>query len=207
MSPAYNRFIKRPLDFFASLIALLVFLPVMIIIILLLFFTGHRKFFFVQQRVGLNEKIFNLLKFRSMTDKKDAAGNLLPDAERLTSMGKTLRRTSLDELPQLFNVLLGHMSIVGPRPLLVSYLPLYNERQKKRHLVRPGITGWTQVSGRNALSWDVKLELDVWYVLNQSLWLDLKIIFLTIKNVVRAEGISQEGQATAEAFKGTKNNQ
>lgn len=204
MSPTYNRFIKRPLDFFASFTALVIFLPVMMIIIILLFLTGHRKFFFVQQRVGLNEKVFNLVKFRSMTDRKDAAGNLLPDADRLTGMGKTLRRTSLDELPQLFNVLMGDMSIVGPRPLLVSYLPLYNDRQKQRHRVRPGITGWTQVSGRNALSWDKKLELDVWYVLNQSFSLDLKIIFLTIKHVVKAEGISQEGQATMEAFKGTK---
>ncbi len=200
----YNNFIKRPLDLLVALIALIVFLPVMVILIILLWLTGHKRFFFVQKRVGLNNKIFHLIKFRSMTEAKDAAGNLLPDDKRLTRFGVALRKTSLDELPQLFNVILGDMSIIGPRPLLVNYLPLYSEIQRKRHLVRPGITGWAQVNGRNAISWEQKFNLDVWYVANQSFLLDLKIFFLTIRNVVKASGVSQEGQATMEAFTGTK---
>ncbi len=200
----YNNFIKRPLDLLVALIALIVFLPVMVILIILLRLTGHKRFFFVQKRVGLNNKIFHLIKFRSMTEAKDAAGNLLPDDKRLTRFGAALRKTSLDELPQLFNVILGDMSIIGPRPLLVNYLPLYSEIQRKRHLVRPGITGWAQVNGRNAISWEQKFNLDVWYVANQSFLLDLKIFFLTIRNVVKASGVSQEGQATMEAFTGTK---
>lgn len=200
----YNNFIKRPLDLLVALIALIVFLPVMVILIILLWLTGHKRFFFVQKRVGLNNKIFHLIKFRSMTEAKDAAGNLLPDDKRLTRFGAALRKTSLDELPQLFNVILGDMSIIGPRPLLVNYLPLYSEIQRKRHLVRPGITGWAQVNGRNAISWEQKFNLDVWYVANQSFLLDLKIFFLTIRNVVKASGVSQEGQATMEAFTGTK---
>lgn len=200
----YNNFIKRPLDLLVALIALVVFLPVIVILILLLWFTGHKRFFFVQKRVGLNNRIFHLIKFRSMTEAKDAAGNLLPDDKRLTKFGAALRKTSLDELPQLFNVILGDMSIIGPRPLLVSYLPLYNETQRKRHLVRPGITGWAQVNGRNAISWEQKFNLDVWYVANQSFALDVKIFFLTIRNVLKASGVSQEGQATMEAFTGTK---
>jgi lipopolysaccharide/colanic/teichoic acid biosynthesis glycosyltransferase len=139
-----------------------------------------------------------------MTEAKDASGKLLPDDKRLTKFGKTLRKTSLDELPQLVNVIKGDMSIIGPRPLLVEYLPLYNEKQRKRHLVKPGITGWAQVNGRNAISWEQKFELDVWYVANQSFMLDLKIFLLTVKNILNADGISQEGQATMEAFRGTK---
>lgn len=189
----------------AAFCGLLVFLPVILIVIILLVLTGHKRFFFVQKRVGLNNKIFHLVKFRSMTEQKDAMGNLLPDAKRLTKFGATLRKTSLDELPQLFNVLKGDMSLIGPRPLLVEYLPLYNEEQKKRHLVRPGITGWAQVNGRNAISWEQKFELDVWYVTHQSFSLDCKIFFRTIRNIIKADGISQEGQATMEAFKGTKN--
>ncbi len=187
-----------------ALIALIIFLPVMAILIILLLLTGHKRFFFVQKRVGLNNRIFHLIKFRSMTEAKDAAGNLLPDNKRLTRFGAGLRKTSLDELPQLFNVILGDMSIIGPRPLLVSYLPLYNETQQRRHLVRPGITGWAQVNGRNAISWEQKFNLDVWYVANQSFALDLRIFFLTIRNVVKASGVSQEGEATMEAFTGTK---
>lgn len=171
---------------------------------LLLRLTGHKRIFFVQKRVGRNNRIFHLIKFRSMTEATDASGKLLPDDIRLTSFGKTLRKTSLDELPQLINVIKGDMSIIGPRPLLVEYLPLYNEEQKKRHLVRPGITGWAQVNGRNAISWEQKFEYDVWYVNNQSFALDVKIFFLTIKNIVKAEGISQDGQATMKAFTGSK---
>ncbi|MEO8414737.1 MAG: sugar transferase [Ginsengibacter sp.] len=200
----YKHIGKRIFDLLVAFIALIVFLPVILIIILLLILTGHKRFFFVQARVGLNERIFYLLKFRSMTEEKDATGKLLPDAKRLTKFGAALRKTSLDELPQLLNVLKGDMSIIGPRPLLTDYLPLYNEQQKKRHLVKPGITGWTQVNGRNVLSWEEKFELDNWYVSHQSFTIDMKIFFLTIKNTVKAEGISQEGQATAEAFKGTK---
>ncbi len=198
----YSHIIKRFLDILASFTALVVFLPVMIIIIILLLATGHRRFFFVQKRVGYHDKIFHLVKFRSMTEARDASGQLLPDEKRLTPFGAMLRKTSLDELPQLFNVLIGNMSLIGPRPLLVEYLPLYNEQQRKRHLVKPGITGWAQVNGRNAISWEKKFELDTWYVANQSFWLDLKIFFMTIKNIIHAEGITQDGKATMDAFKG-----
>ncbi|MBS1741831.1 MAG: sugar transferase [Bacteroidetes bacterium] len=200
----YNHFFKRIFDLLIAIIAAIVLLPVMLIVMLLLRLTGHKRIFFVQKRVGRNNRIFHLIKFRSMTEATDASGKLLPDDIRLTSFGKTLRKTSLDELPQLINVIKGDMSIIGPRPLLVEYLPLYNEEQKKRHLVRPGITGWAQVNGRNAISWEQKFEYDVWYVNNQSFALDVKIFFLTIKNIVKAEGISQDGQATMKAFTGSK---
>ncbi|MFT3909004.1 MAG: sugar transferase [Ferruginibacter sp.] len=206
MNNFYKHIGKRIIDMLVALIALIIFLPVILIIIVLLLLTGHKRFFFVQKRVGLNERIFHLIKFRSMTEEKDASGKLLPDAKRLTKFGAALRKTSLDELPQLLNVLKGDMSLIGPRPLLPEYLPLYNEQQKKRHLVSPGITGWAQVNGRNAISWEEKFDLDVWYVLHQSFLLDMKILFRTIKNTIRSEGISQEGQATMEAFKGTKIN-
>ncbi|HAN65877.1 MAG TPA: lipid carrier--UDP-N-acetylgalactosaminyltransferase [Chitinophagaceae bacterium] len=198
----YDRVIKRIADFIAALIALLIFTPVMLIVIIALYLTGHKRVFFTQPRVGLNDKIFTLIKFRTMTEARDAEGNLLPDAQRLTRFGAMVRKTSLDELPQLINVLKGDMSLVGPRPLLVQYLPLYSAEQRKRHLVRPGITGWAQVNGRNAISWEQKFIYDVWYVEHQSLALDLNIFFKTIRNVVKAEGISQDGQATMEAFKG-----
>lgn len=159
---------------------------------------------FKQPRPGLNGEVFDVYKFRTMTDKRDENGDLLPDSDRLTSFGKLLRKLSLDELPQLWNVLKGDMSFVGPRPLLVEYLPLYNETQAQRHKVRPGITGWAQVNGRNAISWEQKFEYDVWYVENQSFWLDIKILFLTVKKVFVSEGISQEGQATMEKFTGSK---
>ena len=202
MGNLYKHYIKRVLDFFMAFTALIIFSPVMLIVLLLLLLTGHRKLFFVQKRVGYQEKIFRLIKFRSMTDAKDADGKLLPDAKRLTRFGILLRKSSLDELPQLLNVLKGDMSIIGPRPLLVEYLPLYNAEQKKRHLVKPGITGWAQVNGRNAISWEQKFTFDVWYVTHQSFSLDVKIFFLTIRNILKSEGISQEGQATMEAFKG-----
>ena len=157
---------------------------------------------FTQPRPGLNGKIFNMVKFRTMTNKCDLDGNLLPDSARLTKFGKLLRSTSLDELPGLWNVIKGNMSLVGPRPLLVEYLPLYNDRQVRRHEVLPGITGWAQVNGRNAISWDEKFDLDVWYVDNQSIWLDVKILWLTVKKVIMRDGINQDGQATSEHFKG-----
>jgi len=156
----------------------------------------------MQKRVGLHERIFTLFKFRSMTEATDKEGNLLPDSERLTSFGKMLRKTSLDELPQLINVLLGQMSLIGPRPLLVEYLKYYDEEQKKRHLVRPGITGWAQVNGRNAISWEKKFELDVWYVEKLSFLLDLSIVWKTVQKIIKSEGISQDGQATMEPFRG-----
>ena len=190
------------MDFMVALIALIVLMPVMLILIFLLLITGHRKFFFVQQRVGYKEKLFYLIKFRSMTEAKDVNGNLLSDEIRLTNFGKWMRKTSLDELPQLFNVLKGDMSIIGPRPLLIQYLDLYSEEQKKRHWVRPGISGWAQVNGRNAISWNKKFELDVWYVNNINFFLDFKIIFMTIKKIFVSEGINQNGQATVEAFNG-----
>ena len=160
--------------------------------------------FFVQERPGKDEKIFKLYKFKSMTDKRDADGNLLPDAERLTKVGKFIRKTSLDELPQLWNVLKGDMSFIGPRPLLIQYLPLYNDVQKRRHEVRPGITGWAQVNGRNAISWEEKFEHDVWYVDHISLPLDVKIVLKTIEKVFRREGISSETSTTMEPFRGNK---
>ena len=199
----YSKIFKRGMDFSVALIALIVLMPIMLILILLLLITGHRKFFFVQQRVGYNEKLFYLLKFRSMTEAKDENGNLLSDEIRLTNFGKWMRKTSLDELPQLFNVLKGDMSIIGPRPLLIQYLDLYTHEQRKRHWVRPGISGWAQVNGRNAISWNKKFELDVWYMNNINFFLDFKIIFMTIKKIFVSEGINQNGQATVEAFNGS----
>jgi lipopolysaccharide/colanic/teichoic acid biosynthesis glycosyltransferase len=161
--------------------------------------------FFVQERVGLNNRIFKLLKFRTMTNERDKTGKFLPDVLRLTKIGKLVRSTSMDELPQLFNVLLGDMSLIGPRPLLVNYLPLYNQRQTRRHEVKPGITGWAQVNGRNTLSWQQRFELDVHYVEHLSFWLDVRILLRTVKNVVKREGISAHGVATMAAFKGNVN--
>lgn len=196
--------IKRCFDFVISFFMLIIFsLPIMITWIFVSFKLGSPAIF-TQPRPGLNGKVFHVYKFRTMTDELDANGELLPDAQRLTSFGQLIRKLSLDELPQLWNVLKGDMSFVGPRPLLVEYLPLYNKRQARRHEVRPGITGWAQVNGRNAISWEQKFEYDVWYVDNQSFWLDIKILFLTIKKVFISEGISQEGQATMEKFTGSK---
>ena len=198
----YKHFFKRVFDFFIALIGLIILSPIFIGVTIGLYFANQGKPFFFQARPGLNEKIFKIIKFKTMNDKKDKEGNLLSDAERLTSIGAFVRKTSLDELPQLINVLKGDMAIIGPRPLLPQYLPLYSETQKSRHNVRPGITGWAQVNGRNAISWSKKFELDVWYVDNISLILDVKIFFLTIKKVFVREGISQEGQVTMEAFNG-----
>ncbi|MCO7354558.1 sugar transferase [Riemerella anatipestifer] len=200
----YKNVFKRAIDFGLALFGFVVLLPIFIIVMVLLSIANQGKPFFFQKRPGLNERIFSIIKFKTMNDKKDTNGNLLPDAERLTVVGKFVRKTSLDEIPQLLNVIKGDMSLVGPRPLLPQYLPLYNEEQKKRHNVRPGITGWAQVNGRNAISWQQKFEYDVWYVRNLSLSLDIKVLFLTVKKVFVSEGISQEGQATIEPFKGNE---
>lgn len=195
---------KKLFDFIASLIALIILSPIVGITALLIRKKIGSPVLFKQQRPGLNEKPFYVYKFRSMTDELDEKGELLPDDIRLTSFGKVVRNLSLDELPQLWNVLKGDMSFVGPRPLLVEYLPLYNERQARRHEVRPGITGWAQVNGRNAISWEEKFELDVWYVENRSFWLDMKILFMTVAKVFKSEGISQDGQVTMTKFTGNK---
>ena len=193
---------KRGFDLLVSLIILILLWPVLILLILLVRFNLGSPIFFYQKRPGLNGKPFKMLKFRTMTDKRDDQGELLPDNMRITRFGKKMRSSSLDELPELWNVLKGDMSLVGPRPLLMEYLPLYNERQARRHEVRPGITGWAQVNGRNAISWNEKFELDIWYVENRSFWLDLKILWMTVLQVFKREGISQEGHVTMEKFKG-----
>lgn len=193
---------KRIFDFVVSLIALAFLSPIIVVTALLIRLKIGSPVLFKQERPGLNEKTFNLYKFRSMTDERDEQGELLPDDVRLTSFGKVVRKLSLDELPQLLNVLKGDMSFVGPRPLLMEYLPLYNKRQARRHEVRPGITGWAQVNGRNAISWEEKFELDVWYVEKKSFWLDIKVLFMTVLKVLKSEGISQDGQATMTKFTG-----
>lgn len=198
----YSFYLKRVFDFSAALIGLALFSPLFLLVTIGLFLANQGKPFFFQLRPGKNEKLFRIVKFKTMNDKKDAEGNLLSDAERLTPIGAWVRKTSLDELPQLFNVLLGDMSLIGPRPLLPEYLPLYDEQQKRRHDVRPGITGWAQVNGRNAISWTQKFEYDVWYVEHLSLLLDFKILFLTIKKVIVKEGINSNTSATMEVFKG-----
>ncbi len=190
------------IDIVVSAIILLIFSPILFLILFFLFFSNNGKPFFTQTRPGLNEKLFRIIKFKTMNDNKDKLGKLLPDVERLTSIGKFIRKTSLDELPQLINVIKGDMSLIGPRPLLVQYLPLYNQKQKQRHHVRPGITGWAQVNGRNAISWQQKFEYDVYYVQNLSFLFDLKIAILTIKKVFKKEGISSDTSATMEVFTG-----
>ena len=200
----YKKFIKRFLDFILSLMALIILSPILLIIYILVRIKLGKPAIFKQERPGKNEKIFTLYKFRTMTDEKDKDGKLLPDEKRLTKFGKILRSTSLDELPELVNILKGDMSIVGPRPLLVEYLPLYNEEQKRRHEVRPGLTGLAQVSGRNSLSWEEKFKNDVYYVDHISLWEDIKIILKTVGKVLKREGISQEGNATMEYFTGNE---
>lgn len=198
----YERYIKRPQDFCCALAAIIVLSPVMAITALLVRIKLGTPILFKQERPGLNGKVFTLYKFRTMTDEKDSEGNLLPDEVRLTSFGKLLRSTSLDELPELFNILNGDMSVVGPRPLLVKYLPLYNEHQARRHEVRPGFTGYAQVHGRNAISWEEKFDLDVEYVDHVTFLGDWRIIFQTVRTVLKREGISSETAATMEEFKG-----
>lgn len=199
--------LKRLLDIVVSMSALLMLCPVILCLWVIVKVKLGSPVLFTQVRPGLYGKPFKMLKFRSMTDAKDSAGQLLPDEQRLTKFGRFLRASSLDELPGLFNVLQGHMSLVGPRPLLMEYLPLYSQEQAKRHDLRPGITGWAQVNGRNALSWDDKFTLDVWYVNNQSTWLDFKILLLTILKVFKREGINEQGHATMTKFTGQSNHE
>ena len=196
--------LKSLFDKTLALFLIILFSPIYIIVSLLIFFKMGSPILFRQKRPGYKEKIFGIYKFRTMTNEKDANGNLLPDDKRLVGIGKFIRSTSLDELPQLFNVLKGEMSFVGPRPLLIEYLPLYNQKQKRRHDVKPGITGWAQVNGRNAISWEQKFDYDVWYVDNQSFWLDIKILWLTFLKVVKRSDISSSTSSTMEKFTGSK---
>ena len=199
----YKHFIKRLFDLIISGIALLLISWLLVLIAIFLHFANKGAgAFFLQERPGKDEKIFNVIKFKSMTDERDAEGNLLPDKDRITAIGKFIRKTSLDELPQLINVLKGDMALIGPRPLLVEYLPYYTEREKLRHTVRPGISGWAQCHGRNAISWTEKFKLDVWYVDHVSLWTDIKVIWITIMKVLKRADINEAGQATMEAFNG-----
>jgi lipopolysaccharide/colanic/teichoic acid biosynthesis glycosyltransferase len=201
----YKSYFKRTIDFIGAVTGLLFLSPLFLIVTFGLYFANQGKPFFFQLRPGKNGNLFKIIKFKTMNDKKDANGNLLSDAIRLTKVGSFVRKTSMDEIPQLWNVLKGDMSLIGPRPLLPQYLPLYNAFQNRRHEVKPGITGWAQVNGRNAISWNHKFEYDVWYVQHASFILDLKILLLTFKRVFKREGISQQGEATMEIFKGNKN--
>lgn len=199
----YKHFFKRAFDFCISLTALVVLSPLLLLVTLWLYFANKGAgVFFFQERPGKDAKLFRIVKFKTMTDERGADGRLLPDAQRLTRVGRFVRSTSLDELPQLINVVKGDMALIGPRPLMPKYLPLYSPEQARRHEVRPGISGWAQCHGRNNISWAEKFQLDVWYVDHLSLWVDIKIIFITIYKVFRCDGISQEGQATIEAFNG-----
>lgn len=198
----YQSLVKPLLDFITALIGLVLLSPLFLLVTILLFVANSGKPFFTQQRPGKNGKIFRIIKFKTMNDAKDKAGHLLPDEQRLTGIGKFVRKTSLDEIPQLLNVIKGDMSIVGPRPLLTHYLHLYSDFQNRRHEVKPGITGWAQVNGRNAISWDKKFELDVWYVNHVSFILDLKILFKTVLKVIKSDGINAADAATIEPFNG-----
>ncbi len=198
----YKGFFKRFFDFAIALTGLIVLSPVFLIVATLLAVANGGKVFFTQERPGRNERIFRVVKFKSMNDKRDMSGNLLPDKDRLTAVGSFIRKTSLDEIPQLINVLKGDMSLVGPRPLLVEYLPLYDSRQRRRHEVRPGITGWAQVNGRNAIEWKQKFEYDVWYVDHLSFALDVKILFATVLKTVKSEGITSATSVSMEKFTG-----
>lgn len=202
---AYISLVKRPIGFIGALIALIILSPVFLATMILLFFAnknGFKGIFFTQDRPGKNEKIFKALKFKTMTDERDTEGNLLPDADRLTRIGKFIRSTSIDELPQLINILKGDMAFIGPRPLLPKYLPLYNETQRHRHDVTPGMSGWAQVNGRNNISWTKKFELDVWYVDHCSLLLDIKILFMTVMKVLKRADINKDGFVVTEPFNG-----
>lgn len=202
---AYISLVKRPIGFIGALIALIILSPVFLATMILLFFAnknGFKGIFFTQNRPGKNEKIFKAIKFKTMTDERDADGKLLPDADRLTKVGKIIRSTSIDELPQLINILKGDMAFIGPRPLLPKYLPLYNETQRHRHDVTPGMSGWAQVNGRNNISWTKKFELDVWYVEHCSLLLDIKILFMTVMKVLKRADINKDGFVVTEPFNG-----
>ena len=200
----YKYFFKRFFDIVIALIALVIFSPLLFLVFLLLLISNKGKPFFFQKRPGLNGEIFKVIKFKTMNDKRDKVGNLLLDEKRLTKLGIFLRKTSFDEAPQVINILKGDMSIIGPRPLLPDYLPLYNDEQKKRHNVKPGITGWAQINGRNAISWNKKFEYDVWYVENRSFLLDVKIFFKTFLKVFKSEGVNTIDQATTIKFKGNE---
>jgi undecaprenyl phosphate N,N'-diacetylbacillosamine 1-phosphate transferase len=193
---------KRILDFMGSLILIIVLVPFLLILSLLLAIANQGSPFFIQARPGYNERTFKLIKFKTMSDARDKAGNLLPDKERITRVGAVVRKNSLDELPQIFNVLVGTMSLIGPRPLLFKYIPLYNAIQRRRHEVRPGITGWAQVNGRNSISWTQKFELDIYYIDNLSFWLDVKIFWLTVKKVIQREGVNQSEERPMHPFTG-----
>jgi len=200
----YRNYIKRVLGFCIALVAIICLSPLLLVVTIWLHFANKGAgAFFVQERPGKDGKIFKIIKFKTMTDDRDVNGNLLPDEDRMTRVGSLVRSTSIDELPQLFNVLKGDMALIGPRPLLIKYLPLYSEEQMRRHEVRPGITGWAQCHGRNSLSWTEKFNLDVWYVDHCSMATDIEVIYLTIKNVIKREGITQEGHVTMESFNGT----
>jgi lipopolysaccharide/colanic/teichoic acid biosynthesis glycosyltransferase len=198
----YNNFIKPLFDFIVAGIALIILFPVIILTAIIVYLNLGSPVIFSQIRPGKNEKLFRLYKFRSMTELRDTSGELLADKDRITALGKFLRRTSLDELPQLFNVLKGDLSLVGPRPLLVEYLPMYNEQQRKRHNTKPGITGWAQVKGRNSLTWEDKFRLDIYYVENLSFLLDMKILFLTVSGVLKGSGVNNDAGVTMDKFKG-----
>ncbi len=200
----YTKVVKPLLDFFVALLALSLLSPIVITVTLILLYSNNGKPFFFQLRPGKNEKIFKIIKFKTMNDRKDPDGNLLPDFERMTTIGKWIRNSSLDELPQLLNVLKGDMSIVGPRPLLVAYLPRYNREQAQRHLVKPGITGWAQVNGRNAISWEEKFAHDIWYVKNIGFVTDFRILLKTVHKVFISEGVSANETVTMEMFMGTE---
>ncbi|WP_224483118.1 sugar transferase [Robertkochia aurantiaca] len=200
----YKNSIKRVFDLIVSILAFLVLFPIFILVLFILLFANEGKPFFLQKRPGLNGKLFRIIKFKTMNDKKDSNGNLLPNKDRITPFGGFIRKTSLDELPQLINVIKGDMSLVGPRPLLPEYLPLYDDFQARRHEVRPGITGWAQVNGRNAISWEEKFAYDVWYVENCSLYTDLKTLWLTVLKVLKADGVSASPSVTMERFTGSK---
>ncbi len=200
----YRNYIKRVLGFCIALVAIICLSPLLLVVTIWLHFANKGAgAFFVQERPGKDGKIFKIIKFKTMTDDRDVNGNLLPDEDRMTRVGGLVRSMSIDELPQLFNVLKGDMALIGPRPLLIKYLPLYSEEQMRRHEVRPGITGWAQCHGRNSLSWTEKFNLDVWYVDHCSMATDIEVIYLTIKNVIKREGITQEGHVTMESFNGT----
>ncbi|MCO4820447.1 MAG: sugar transferase [Flavobacteriaceae bacterium] len=201
----YKLLIKRLLDFLMAIIGLVILSPVFIVVYIILYFSNDGKPFFFQSRPGKDEIIFNIIKFKTMNDKKDENGNLLPDVQRITSIGRFIRKTSLDEIPQLINVLKGDMSVIGPRPLLIMYLPLYSEEQATRHNIRPGITGWAQVNGRNAITWKQKFTYDVYYVNNLSFLLDLKILFMTLKKVILKDGVNSSDEFTMQKFTGEDN--
>jgi len=198
----YRNYLKRSIDFIFALVLIILTSPLIIVISAILFFTNNGKVFFIQPRPGKNEKIFFIIKFRTMNDKKNENGELLPDNERITRIGRFIRKNSIDELPQLVNVLSGDLSLIGPRPLLVDYLPLYSDYQRRRHEVKPGITGWAQINGRNAITWNEKFKLDIWYVENISFFLDIRIIFSTVKKVFRSENVNSNKTITMAKFSG-----